>query len=145
MTGGMITTVAKEIMGRPDAHLAKLEALDDEHDGFDGVRIELVDAPLVTAGPNIGRPNWKKATNRQVRLISNDTLAAAADAWSERTGLCSTCTGEGRTFNSWHRDEGSTFKPCRSCNGTGSADGVTVSATRNTVMFEPAAAAKAAT
>lgn len=137
MTGRLTMTLALEIMERQNAHVAVIEFLDEEHDGFDGIRVEVVDAPPIKQGPRAGRPNWRMATNKQKRLISWDSLNAAADRWVERTGLCRACAGEGRTFMGWSRDDGTRYKACSPCNGTGSADGVTVSADRQTEMFVP--------
>ena len=136
MNGRMTGILAKEIMGRPDAHVASFEWLDEERDGIDGTRVVLLDAPLVTKGKNAGRPNWRKATNRQVRILPHALLESAAEEWSQRTGLCTSCVGDGRSLHRWHHTEGTFWTPCRKCNGTGSRDGETIAETRRTEMWE---------
>jgi hypothetical protein len=122
-TGVLIGILACEAMGRPDAQMASIEMLDLEHDGFDGVRVEIADVPPCKTGPRRGRPNWRRATNRQVRLLSSADLDELAAAWGERTGNCVPCTGSGQQFVSWHHIEGTTYRPCTACAGTGRREG----------------------
>lgn len=139
-TGRLSMILALEIMERPGAHVSVIEFLDEKRDGFDGIRVEVVDAPLITRGKRAGRPNYRMATNEQTRLISRVALESAADRWVERTGLCYACVGDGRQFMRWAVDEGTTYRPCPECNGTGTADGITISAARQTEMFVAAEA-----
>lgn len=118
-TGRLIGILACEEMGRPDAHMASIEMLNLERDGFDGVRVEICDVPPCKTGPRKDRPNWRRATNRQVRLLSSAELDQLAKAWGERTGNCVPCTGTGEQFVRWHHIEGTTMRPCTACDGTG--------------------------
>ena len=136
MSEMLIAVIAREIMGRPDAHLISVTFLDVEPDGFDGIKVKLADVPLVTRGKNVGQPNWRRATNYQTRLISRIDFDLACEEWSARTGTCIACAGDGRRFRWWRSDEGTVFWPCTACNATGSADGKTISATRNESMLE---------
>jgi hypothetical protein len=136
VSGHMYGILAREALGRPDAHVASVESLNEDDDGFDGVRVVLMDAPALTRGPRKGQPNWRSATNRQVRLLSREQIESGAERWSERTGLCVSCVGDGRSFSGWRLGEGSRFVPCKTCNGTGSADGVSIALSRDLTLFE---------
>lgn len=78
-------------------------------------------APPYKSGPRKGRENWKRRdpeTERTVYITPAEQDAWEA-AWSARTGLCLECTGKGEKVKSWSAKEGTTYKPCRTCGGTG--------------------------
>ena len=56
----------------------------------------------------------------EVAAIELDQLAAA---WGERTGNCVPCTGSGRQFVRWDHIEGTTWRPCTACAGSGRREG----------------------
>ena len=122
-TGVLIDILAREAMGRPDAHVASMTMLTLDRDGFDGVRVEVADVVPCKTGPRKGQPNWRRATNRPVRLLSNTELDQLAAAWGERTGNCVPCTGSGRQFVRWDHIEGTTWRPCTACAGSGRREG----------------------
>lgn len=115
----LIEEVAQELTGRPGAHLARITRLTLECDGFDGVKVEVVDAPPCQAGKRTGQPNWRKATNRQPLIVAWDDWQAAIVAWEQRNGLCSGCVGTGEEFFSWSATDGVTYRQCHDCGGTG--------------------------
>ncbi len=120
----MVEQCAAEKLGRPDAVPIKWERLDLDRDGITGSRVTLVDPdpPLVKTGPRKGRPNWAKATNRAVRIVTDDEAAEFAVAWSARTGGCIDCSGTGELFVRWSAQDGTTMRPCEACEGTGRFD-----------------------
>lgn len=122
-TGVLIDILAREAMGRPDAHVASMTMLTLDRDGFDGVRVEVVDVVPCKTGPRKGQPNWRSATNRQARLLSHTELDQLAAAWGERTGHCVPCAGSGRQFVRWHHIDGTTWRPCTACDGSGRREG----------------------
>lgn len=121
MTWAVYEEVVREVTGRPEAHLAAVEMLTLDRDGFDGVRFTVADAPLVTRGPRKGKPNWRKRTDERVRLLGRTELAERVEAWSVRTGNCSTCGGSAVNFVSWSAANGTVTRPCTKCDGTGRA------------------------
>jgi RecJ-like exonuclease len=70
--------------------------------------------PLVSKGPNKGRPNWRKmdqATERVVIITVAEHEAWKLE-WERKTGNCAECVGTGIT--AWER-------LCRRCGGSGKA------------------------
>lgn len=86
-----------------------------------GCMVEGGVTPLVTVGKRKGQRNYRKADKATVRkvFLSDDEHTRWALAWSERTGGCITCAGNGEIFTSWDHIEGTKYAPCRACNGTG--------------------------
>ena len=76
-------------------------------------------APPKKTGKNKGRPNYAKAE----RVVEDYITFASIEEWGENyektTGICNECMGEGKVMQSWHYINGTTYRPCTRCNGTG--------------------------
>ena len=80
-------------------------------------------APPKLSGKNKGYPNWSKRDKATERTFVVSTAARrAAEAHHEvTTGDCSACHGNGTAWCGWSREEGSRYRHCKRCNGTGVA------------------------
>lgn len=78
-------------------------------------------APAITRGPRKGQRNWARKIKSTVRMvpITPEQHERWLAEWSARTGNCPKCAGDGKLFVRWNVVEGTTFKPCPDCNGTG--------------------------
>jgi hypothetical protein len=111
-SGHILGMVARERTGRPDGRIISMESLDAEHDGIDAVKVVIADVPDFVSGPNKGRPNYGRCTNRQPVFILDGEAAAWLAAHPE---ICGECANERRVFVSWRSGEGTRFKPCPRC------------------------------
>ena len=75
-------------------------------------------AATFKSGPRKGQPNWSKATDKRSLVITFKDLDAFTEKWSKETGLCSKCTGNGKTIASCGVN-GTTYRSCSDCAGTG--------------------------
>ena len=74
---------------------------------------------LITRGTRKGQKKWEgKGT---MVVVTKDEIAAEKTRFTAETGNCAECGGDGRAFASWHYQEGTKYKPCPHCNGTGNA------------------------
>lgn len=76
---------------------------------------------LYKSGPKKGRLNWTtrdKSTEREI-ILTNGDIDRWRKAWSERTGKCLRCTGDGRMVIRVSASEGTSYRECRLCLGTG--------------------------
>lgn len=74
-------------------------------------------------GPRKGQTNWSKRlaeTERTVCFSVAEVDAFRAE-WERETGKCNECTGTKQTLARWSSTEGTTYRTCRRCNGTGRA------------------------
>ena len=71
------------------------------------------------SGPRKGEKNWSKRTDQRELVVSMREYDAFKEAWSTRTGLCSSCGGRGETLVRASADGNKEYGPCRMCNGTG--------------------------
>jgi hypothetical protein len=113
-----------------EAHLRKLHKLPDEfrfyrfsvHPDFGHAiyhELEGGIVPLITRGPNQGKPNWKKRTDVQRFIVRVEEIKTIDAAYERETSKCSRCMGEGDVVWSWSKAEGSKRRPCSKCGGTG--------------------------
>ena len=117
---------AREMIGNPmDWEVFRFRSLGAEKFGDAPKVIELTGAmaPRFMRGKRSGERNWQKRDRGSERTvyITPAEHAAWLEAWSARTGLCRECAGKGEVFARWHHQEGTTYKPCRRCGGTGQA------------------------
>lgn len=77
-----------------------------------------VPTPFKT-GKNKGRPNPAKRTNVRKFFLSRDEKAALEAAWGLKTGKCIRCEGEGKYAWSSSVIEGTKYRECETCKGTG--------------------------
>jgi len=123
MNGNLLEILAREKAGMPAEWRAfRFECFPKTQETL-YYEIEGAVAPLKSKGASKGSPNWPKldaATRRTVVLLVQEAEQRAAE-WRERTGICVRCVGKGQLLKSYSRKDGSTFKPCPVCDGTGKA------------------------
>lgn len=122
MSGYLIEIHAREKAGMPDTWRSWLwERVGPPEAPYPFIRLTGAVVPLLTRGPRKGKPNWRrkdKATERVV-TITPDEHDAWATAWQARTGKCRDCMGEGRRPWSSSARDGTTYRSCKACEGTG--------------------------
>lgn len=69
-------------------------------------------------GPRKGQKKWDRK-NERVFVCSYESLDAWREAWSIRTGNCLKCRGSGRQWRGWSQKEGTKYRQCPVCDGTG--------------------------
>lgn len=82
-------------------------------------------APLKTRGKSRGNHDWNKidpATKRTVYVSFRENAEYVA-AWEAKTGLCATCRGTGNEWCGWSVTEGTRYKACTKCHGSGKSRG----------------------
>ena len=82
-------------------------------------RVGIGIARPITRGPRKGQPTWDGP--RREDWIPESDLEAEARTYERETGNCCSCLGDGKELVRWSVDEGSEYRPCRDCNGTGKA------------------------
>jgi len=116
VSGYLYEQIARDKLGMPGARHIVIESLRIEWgDGIDATRIEVGMVPRITRGPNAGKLNYKKATDRRKLYITD----AETDAWlAEHPEYCRSCGNSGERFVSWSVDEGTKTITCTACDGT---------------------------
>jgi hypothetical protein len=71
------------------------------------------------SGPRKGAP--RHSGNGEVVVVSDGDLKAAATAYEASTGKCWRCKGSGQIDCGWSKAEGTTYRRCEQCGGTGKA------------------------
>jgi hypothetical protein len=71
-------------------------------------------------GPRKGRPKWPPLGQLQRVVITADEVKQARIQWENETGLCSYCGGGGQQVKSTGIN-GTTYRECAACDGTGKA------------------------
>lgn len=118
----LIDIHAREKAGLPDGWRADIwEHVGPPEAPYPFLRLTGAVYPPVTRGPRKGRPNWKKpeAGTERVVTILPDEHEAWAIAWEGKTGRCRACMGEGRRVWGVSVKDGTTYKSCRMCGGSG--------------------------
>ena len=72
---------------------------------------------LLTRGPNKGRKRWDGP--REELWLSGAEVEARAEQYERETGNCRECMGDGKTLARWSATEGTTYRECSRCKGTG--------------------------
>jgi hypothetical protein len=80
---------------------------------------------VLTRGPRKGRKTWDGCKESPV-VVTRVEQADEEARYVAETGNCGKCYGEKQTFASWDHIEGTKYRECRKCAGTGKATGVTV-------------------
>jgi hypothetical protein len=73
------------------------------------------------SGPRKGRKNWAKrdkSTEFSVRYTERQEKEVQLQ-WEADTGFCHKCHGNGTAWAGWSAVNGTTYKICRRCAGTG--------------------------
>lgn len=80
---------------------------------------------LKTSGKNKGKKTWRGTDGRQLphgkAVVASTEIQAAEAKYEADTGNCSICGNTGQSFASWSAAEGTKYRTCRRCNGTGKA------------------------
>jgi hypothetical protein len=76
---------------------------------------------VITRGPRKGKPKWPPRNQLREVIITPADLAAATAQWVATTGLCPKCGGEGRIAWRVSAANGTEYRPCKACGGTGKA------------------------
>lgn len=74
---------------------------------------------LLTRGPNKGQRKWYGKLTRVV--VTGAEVEAAMAMYEFETGNCGDCEGSGKTASGWSATEGTKYRMCAKCNGTGNA------------------------
>lgn len=76
-----------------------------------------VSSGVFTKGKRKGRPRYD---GKPLTAVVTDAEAAAERArYEAETGKCGECCGSGQLFAGWHHIDGTTYRPCHVCAGTG--------------------------
>jgi hypothetical protein len=73
---------------------------------------------IYTRGPRKGRPKFPKGDGRSVVVTEAEELAEK-QRYEAESGKCGDCCGRGEVFASWHHIEGTKYRPCGKCGGSG--------------------------
>lgn len=78
---------------------------------------------LFVRGPRKGRKNFaRRERDKDMSfIITRAEIQQAKAKWETETGFCGECYGNGDVAWSWHHQEGTKFKTCKKCSGTGKA------------------------
>ncbi len=80
-----------------------------------------VPAGVYKSGPRKGSHRYKEGTDKRVLNLPCAEYDQEEIAWTQRTGKCPKCLGEGKRVASSSVKDGTTYRPCRDCTGTGKA------------------------
>jgi len=122
----MLSEHAREMLGMPpewSAYYFKAIGHSSVESNTKLIQVKGAVAPLITRGKHKGAPNWRKSdktTEREVFFTPGEHDEWCRQ-WEVRTGKCSKCMGSGKVFARWSITEGTSYKPCSTCNGTGKA------------------------
>ena len=72
---------------------------------------------LLTRGPNKGQKRWDG--DRQEQWLGEAEVEAQARRYEAETGKCCACTGTGKQVARWSVTDGTTYRDCGRCHGTG--------------------------
>lgn len=109
------------------AETVALRKLAPVSEGFDFVSYEHVGTDavkLVGAVPRLtkaGKKKWPAERKCQVAIVTQSEIDAERARYEAETGLCAGCMGECIEFMRWSHDEGTFWRPCSDCCGTGEA------------------------
>jgi hypothetical protein len=108
------------------------EAIAIEKSGVDGwvpFRYELIGKSdtiitggvprVLTRGPNKGERRWDGEISRVV--VTQSEIDAAMAAYENTTHQCAECEGTARVVVGWSAADGTKYRECKRCDGTGAA------------------------
>jgi hypothetical protein len=119
MSGHLLEIQARRLLKMPEDWLAhKWEKVGN---GF--LVSGCVCTEVYKRGPRKGQPNFSKRdkTTDMVAVISYEAADAFRLEWEQETELCSRCMGKKQIVNAWHHINGTTYRDCPRCKGTGQA------------------------
>ncbi|MGF6212385.1 hypothetical protein [Comamonas sp. 4034] len=117
--------VAREKLGEKakDWQIFRWERIGDGNDfvvGFGQTRLK-------TSGKNKGETTWRGIDGRQLPhgkvVVTGAEMDAARAKYETDTGHCGECGGTGQAWCGWSAAEGTKYRTCHRCNGTGKAQG----------------------
>lgn len=73
---------------------------------------------LLKAGPSKGKPTWRDVATQKA-VVTSEELDDEQKRYEQATGKCGDCYGKGEVFQSWDVHDGTKYKKCSSCGGTG--------------------------
>lgn len=73
---------------------------------------------LLKAGPRKGQKTWRDVPVQKA-VVTSAELTAEHDRYEAETGKCGDCYGKGEVFASWSATEGTKYRQCQRCGGTG--------------------------
>lgn len=76
---------------------------------------------LLLSGKRKGRPTWESCKSPSTVIVTHEEIKARETAFEAETGKCSTCYGKGEVFASWDHIEGTKYRKCGVCAGSGIA------------------------
>lgn len=92
-----------------------------ERVGEDSVVAGCVPDGVYSRGPRKGKPRYSKpvaGTSRKVVVVESEIMEHASRYESEENN-CWDCKGSGEVFHSWDHKEGTTYRKCKRCDGSG--------------------------
>ncbi len=72
---------------------------------------------VFASGPRKGQKKWGPITRECI--VTDAEADAEASRFEAETGLCHSCGGDGQEWAGWSAVEGSKFRTCRRCTGSG--------------------------
>lgn len=66
----------------------------------------------------LGEIKYTKENTNEI-FIPEDTHISWKQQWELQTGNCAECVGTGKVMRSWSSTEGTTYKACTKCGGSG--------------------------
>lgn len=85
--------------------------------GADVILTGCVSSGVITKGARKGRPKYDGPKQQVVVTVMEEDAELAR--YEAETGECGHCMGDGKEFASWHHINGTTWRECRSCHGSG--------------------------
>lgn len=73
---------------------------------------------LLKSGPKKGKKTWRDVPVQKA-VVTSDELKAEHARYEAETGNCGDCYGKGEVFASWDHVEGTKYRKCERCGGTG--------------------------
>ena len=85
----------------------------------DGLLVRMKEEYIKASGKNKGKPGWRG--EERTAFVTYAENKAECAAWEKSTGKCSTCGGDGQEWDGWSAKDGTRYKECRRCSGSGNA------------------------
>jgi hypothetical protein len=120
-TPDVYSLAAQRLRGMPaDWQWCTVESKDSPYGNFIQVTGS-VPVGTYSRGPRKDQPKWPAAKDCQVFQFSPAQLEQVRLDWQAETGHCFTCGGSGQERFGWSKAEGSRYRKCGRCGGTGEA------------------------
>lgn len=90
------------------------------HASWNGFLVEgCIPDGVYSRGPRKGRPRFNKPYDKVV--VTSAEMDEAAQSYEAVTGKCWDCKGTGQVWNGWSKADGSKYRQCLRCDGSGEA------------------------